>query len=181
MRTSSATIASLDLARRRPRRLEHQAADQLGGAGRAPDRARARAAASRIAVARGSSPSPLANAALRAREVRARELAAQREVAIAVEEALHAIAELARASRAAASRSIAVACDAQRVELRRDVAIGRAQRRPRVDAGERALHARVAARVERLAGEDLEQEAAERVDVGARVDIGSPRTCSGAM
>ena len=106
--------------------------------------------------------------------------AAQREVAIAVEVALDAFAELAR-GRDRSSRSFAVAATHSASSSGGDVALGARVRRPRVDAGRARSRARAAARVQRLAGEDLEQDAAERVDVGAAVDLGAPRTCSGAM
>ena len=76
-------------------------------------------------------------------------------------------------SRTRSSRSSRGRAHADRVELGRDVAVGRAQRRPRVDAGERRSRAPAWPRgCSGCQREDLEQDAAERVDVGAAVEIG---------
>jgi hypothetical protein len=113
-----------------------------------------RAAGLSIIFARAASPmSANASCALRARW---REVATALEIAIAVEVALHRIGELAH-GRDALGRHVRGRRAHDGVELGRQL-VGRRRHRP--------------ARMQRLAGEDLEQHAAERVDVGARVEVG---------
>ena len=100
------------------------------------------------------------------------ELATAAGVAIPVEVALDRDGDLARRGEALVAIEGGGA-DADRVELRRDVALGCARARPRVGAAlelrdEERADSR--ARMKRLEREDLEEDRAERINVGPRVE-----------
>jgi hypothetical protein len=117
---------------------------------------------------------------MRGVEVLGREHAAPLDVTIAVEEVLDPIGELARGRpprRVGRERG-----DARGVELGWDVGVGavcggaiRRKLRCVERRGERAR----AAWMQRLAGEDLEQDGAERVDVGGGADGVAARLLGG--
>ena len=171
-------IERLDQLRRQLRgRLEHQGRDQLAASVDSGSSASARPAAASPSRARR-----LRGDRVRALELLVRERAAPREVAIAVEVAPGRASPSSRAVGRALGSS-RERRDAQRVELGRRSSRSAARRVAGVAAAVVSVlaSAAVAARMQRLAGEDLEQDRAERVDVGRPPTTSSPRTCSGAM
>jgi hypothetical protein len=161
------SLAAEDLRRDVARRLKHQLAHELS-----------RLAASRIERERASGGlhGRLAFAlAIAGRERGASglelglgELLAQRDVAIAIEELLHGVAELARGRVTIASFTLRRA-HADRIKLGRHV--GLVHRGARVDRSDRHLSRRGSALVQWSECEQFEQDAAERVDIGATIEF----------
>src|SRR5262245_22294587 len=89
--------------------------------------------------------------------------AAEREVAVAVEVALHLIGELACGADAAVTLGLG-RMQAQLVELGWDLALRRMERRSPLVV---VLHAGA----QTFDGEDLAEEASERVDIGAMIEV----------